>query len=208
MRPFEGIRILDLTHVLAGPFATYQLALLGADVIKIEPPDEPDQTRNIGRRQGAQCRSTWARSIWRSRSNKRSITLNLKTEQGREILKKLVAPRRRDGRELSTRLARGARPRRRRHDGAQSAADLCVDVGVRPGRTARQADRLRHEHPGELRHHGDDRHRDSQSADARAVGGRLCQRHHWRLSRWRARCFSASAPAKGSASTSRWSTSR
>src|SRR5208283_2254189 len=47
-RPFEGIRIIDVTHVLAGPFAAYQLAVLGADVIKVEHPGEPDQTRDGG----------------------------------------------------------------------------------------------------------------------------------------------------------------
>jgi crotonobetainyl-CoA:carnitine CoA-transferase CaiB-like acyl-CoA transferase len=47
-RPFEGIRIIDITHVLAGPFAAYQLAVLGADVIKVEHPDEPDQSREGG----------------------------------------------------------------------------------------------------------------------------------------------------------------
>jgi crotonobetainyl-CoA:carnitine CoA-transferase CaiB-like acyl-CoA transferase len=48
MRPFEGIRVIDFTHVLAGPFAAYQLAVLGADVIKVENPDEPDQSRAYG----------------------------------------------------------------------------------------------------------------------------------------------------------------
>jgi len=43
-RPFEGIKVIDITHVLAGPFAAYQLALLGADVIKVEAPDDPDQS--------------------------------------------------------------------------------------------------------------------------------------------------------------------
>ena len=47
-RPFEGIRIIDVTHVLAGPFAAYQLAVLGADVIKVEHPDDPDQSRDSG----------------------------------------------------------------------------------------------------------------------------------------------------------------
>ena len=47
-RPFEGIRIIDVTHVLAGPFAAYQLGVLGAEVIKIEHPDDPDQTRDSG----------------------------------------------------------------------------------------------------------------------------------------------------------------
>ena len=48
MRPFEGIRVIDVTHVLAGPFAAYQLAVLGADVIKVEHPDDPDQSRGAG----------------------------------------------------------------------------------------------------------------------------------------------------------------
>jgi crotonobetainyl-CoA:carnitine CoA-transferase CaiB-like acyl-CoA transferase len=90
MRPFEGIRIIDITHVLAGPFATYQLAVLGADVIKVEHPDEPDQSREGGSDR-ALNRRNMGTSFLTQGSNKRSITLDLKTAEGCEILKKLVA---------------------------------------------------------------------------------------------------------------------
>jgi crotonobetainyl-CoA:carnitine CoA-transferase CaiB-like acyl-CoA transferase len=89
-RPFEGIRIIDITHVLAGPFAAYQLAVLGADVIKVEHPDEPDQSRDGGTDR-ALNRKHMGTSFLTQGSNKRSITLDLKQEAGREILKKLVA---------------------------------------------------------------------------------------------------------------------
>ena len=89
-RPFEGIRIIDITHVLAGPFAAYQLAVLGADVIKVEHPDEPDQSREGGTDR-ALNRRNMGTSFLTQGSNKKSITLDLKTEVGREILKKLVA---------------------------------------------------------------------------------------------------------------------
>ena len=89
-RPFEGIRIIDVTHVLAGPFAAYQLGLLGADVIKVEHPDDPDQSRDSGTDR-ALNRALMGTGFLTQGSNKRSITLNLKQERGREVLKKLVA---------------------------------------------------------------------------------------------------------------------
>jgi crotonobetainyl-CoA:carnitine CoA-transferase CaiB-like acyl-CoA transferase len=89
-RPFEGIRVIDVTHVLAGPFATYQLAVLGADVIKVEHPDEPDQSRGVGTDK-ALNRRNMGTSFLTQASNKRSLTLDLKAEADREILKKLVA---------------------------------------------------------------------------------------------------------------------
>src|SRR6202023_2824408 len=89
-RPFEGIRIIDITHVLAGPFAAYQLAVLGADVIKVEHPDEPDQSREGGTDRELKRRNMGT-SFLPQGSNKKSITLDLKIEAGREILKKLVA---------------------------------------------------------------------------------------------------------------------
>jgi crotonobetainyl-CoA:carnitine CoA-transferase CaiB-like acyl-CoA transferase len=88
-RPFEGIRILDITHVLAGPFAAYQLAVLGADVVKIEHPAEPDQSRGSGTDR-ALNRRNMGTSFLTQASNKRSITLDLKSERGRQILQRLV----------------------------------------------------------------------------------------------------------------------
>jgi len=90
MRPFEGIRILDCTHVLAGPFAAYQLAVLGADVIKVEDPNEPDQSRESGA-DHALNKALMGTSFLTQGSNKRAIALNLKSEGGREALKRLVA---------------------------------------------------------------------------------------------------------------------
>jgi crotonobetainyl-CoA:carnitine CoA-transferase CaiB-like acyl-CoA transferase len=86
-RPFEGIRIIDVTHVLAGPFAAYQLAVLGAAVIKVEHPDEPDQTRDSGTDRELNRRGMGTSYLTQS-SNKRSITLDLKSEAGRDILKR------------------------------------------------------------------------------------------------------------------------
>jgi crotonobetainyl-CoA:carnitine CoA-transferase CaiB-like acyl-CoA transferase len=90
MRPFEGIRVIDITHVLAGPFAAYQLAVLGADVIKVEHPDDPDQSRGAGTDKELNRRQMGTAFLTQA-SNKRSITLDLKQEKDREILKKLVA---------------------------------------------------------------------------------------------------------------------
>jgi crotonobetainyl-CoA:carnitine CoA-transferase CaiB-like acyl-CoA transferase len=88
-RPFEGIRVIDATHVLAGPFAAYQLGLFGADVIKVEDPRDPDQSRTSGGDR-ALSRQGMGTYYLTQASNKRSITLNLKTEPGREAFKRLI----------------------------------------------------------------------------------------------------------------------
>src|SRR5881397_2571144 len=85
MRPFEGIRVIDVTHVLAGPFAAYQLAVLGADVIKVDDPNDPDQSRSSGTDKELNCRQMGTGFLTQA-SNKRSITLDLKTEHDREVL--------------------------------------------------------------------------------------------------------------------------
>src|ERR1041384_4015460 len=90
MRPLEGIRVSDVAHVLAGPFAAYQLALLGADVIKVDDPNDPDQSRISGTDPELNRRHMGTGFLTQA-SNKRAITLDLKTERGRDILKKLAA---------------------------------------------------------------------------------------------------------------------
>ncbi|NWF48677.1 CoA transferase [Hydrogenophaga sp. D2P1] len=90
MKPvLQGVRVLDLTHVLAGPFAGYQLAVMGAEVIKIESPEEPDQARYQG--SDAALNDLGMGTAFLSQaSNKKSLALNLKTEAGRQVLRKLV----------------------------------------------------------------------------------------------------------------------
>jgi len=90
MQAFDGIRVLDLTHVLAGPFATYQLAVLGADVIKIEGPDNFDMNREIGA--VASFNEQMMGTHFQSQgANKRAMTLNLKSDKGREVFKALAS---------------------------------------------------------------------------------------------------------------------
>jgi crotonobetainyl-CoA:carnitine CoA-transferase CaiB-like acyl-CoA transferase len=88
-RPYSGIRVLDLTHVLAGPFCSWQFALLGADVIKIENPREPDCAR--GRGPDAQDNARGLGLNYQVQgTNKRAIALDLATPEGHSILLSLV----------------------------------------------------------------------------------------------------------------------
>lgn len=84
--PLTGIRILDLTRVLSGPYTSMMLADLGAEVIKLEMPKIGDDSRHFGPFQ--QEESAYFMSVNR---NKRSITLNLKAEKGKELFKTLVS---------------------------------------------------------------------------------------------------------------------
>ena len=90
MQAFEGIRVLDLTHVLAGPFATYQLALLGADVIKVESHGASDMSREIGLDEDLNDKLMGIHFLSQG-SNKRAITIDLKSDEGKAIFTKLVA---------------------------------------------------------------------------------------------------------------------
>lgn len=86
----KDIRVLDLTNVLAGPFCGYQLALLGADVIKVETPGTGDLARQLGASSELSGQLMGA-SFLAQNANKRSITINLKSERGKEAFLRLAA---------------------------------------------------------------------------------------------------------------------
>jgi crotonobetainyl-CoA:carnitine CoA-transferase CaiB-like acyl-CoA transferase len=88
-RPFSGVRILDFTQVLAGPYASYQLALLGADVIKIERRGGEDMRRTPLSREWAD--RNMAPPFLAVNGNKKSLTLDLQKPAAREIVLKLAA---------------------------------------------------------------------------------------------------------------------
>lgn len=83
----EGMRVIDLTQVMAGPFTTMLLADLGADVIKVEPPGGGDQTRHSWGRSG---KGEDGPAFFALNRNKRSIVLDLRSEQGRKDLLALI----------------------------------------------------------------------------------------------------------------------
>ncbi len=86
----SGIRVLDLTNVLAGPLCAYQLALLGAEVVKVEVPDGGDLARQLGADAALNARHMGA-SFLAQNAGKKSVTLNLKSVHGKEVLHRLVA---------------------------------------------------------------------------------------------------------------------
>lgn len=88
-KPLEGIRVLDLTNVLAGPYCCYQLALMGADVIKVERPGSGDLARVLGA-DPARNKAQMGISFLAQNAGKKSVTLDLKSERGKELLKDLV----------------------------------------------------------------------------------------------------------------------
>ena len=105
--PLAGIRIIDLTSMLSGPWATMILADQGADVIKVEEPRQGDHTRSYGNR-----RNGFSASFLNLNRNKRSVAIDLKTPQGVELREAARRRRRRARAELPPRRGRAARHRR------------------------------------------------------------------------------------------------
>ena len=88
-RPFSNVRILDFTQVLAGPYGSFQLALLGADVIKVERTEGEDMRRTPLSREWAE--RGMAPSWLAINGNKKSLTLDFRKPAAIEIIRKLAA---------------------------------------------------------------------------------------------------------------------
>lgn len=89
MRAFDGLRVLDFTHVIAGPFCTYQMALLGAEVIKIEEPEAGDYMRGRGGVEALR-RDLMGDHYAAQNGNKRSLALDLGTPEGIAVALRLA----------------------------------------------------------------------------------------------------------------------
>lgn len=89
-RPLSGVRVLDLTNVLAGPFCCHQLAHMGADVIKVEVPGTGDLARQLGADPDLNEKLMGV-SFLAQNPGKRSITVNLKSDGGKDIFKRLAS---------------------------------------------------------------------------------------------------------------------
>lgn len=87
MKALAGITVLDLTHALAGPFCTYHLGLLGARILKIERPQVGDDFRDFARLPGWEV----SPSFIAVNAGKQSITVNLKSREGQDIIRQLAA---------------------------------------------------------------------------------------------------------------------
>ena len=85
--PLMGVKVLDVSQVMAGPYSCMLLADMGADVIKVEPPGSGDQTRGA---MGFKMKGPDSMGFLNMNRNKRSIAINLKSEAGKAILFKLV----------------------------------------------------------------------------------------------------------------------
>src|SRR5437762_14032401 len=85
--PLAGVKVLDVSQVMAGPFACMLLGDLGADVIKVEPPKGGDQTRGA---MGFKLKGDDSMGFLNMNRNKRSVALNLKSAGGREAMTRLV----------------------------------------------------------------------------------------------------------------------
>src|ERR1041384_3131295 len=90
MKALNGIRILDLTHMVSGPYGAMLLADLGAETIKVEPPGTGEGTRQLLARDPANSLNGFGAYFITLNRNKKSVTLDLKSKRGLELFYELV----------------------------------------------------------------------------------------------------------------------
>ena len=148
-RALDGIRVLDVTQVMAGPFCAMLLCDMGADVIKVEPPDG-DSTRRWGGARGSDSQGFNAVN-----RGKRGIVLDLKTRDGQDVLRRLAR--------TADVLIENYRPGVMRRLGldfpeprrAEPQAHLRLDLRVRPNGAREQEGRVRSRGAGRVWDHVD-----------------------------------------------------
>ena len=164
----EGIRVADFSHVMAGPYATHLLRLLGAEVIKIEPPGRGDAMRYYG---ADRRYDGMAPAFIAVNAGKKSMVLDLKQSRGSGCRAQTRCPLRRAGREFPPRRDGAARSRLCSRPRAQSPHRLLLGVRLRTigsaprlaGHRQHRAGHQRHDEPGR---------RSGRAADARGLSGR------------------------------------
>ena len=207
-RPFEGIRIIDITHVLAGPFAAYQLAVLGADVIKVEDPERPRPEPRKRHRPSAQPQPHG--HVVPDPGLEQALDHPRPEEPGGpRDPEKARRARRCAGSELPAGRVRGAGPRLRGDGGDQPAPCLLLDLRIRTHWAATRAVpptiKSIQATSGLMAMTGTPKRQPAQIRRARRSITRPARSPP---SRSPPPCFSASAPARASISTSRCSMSR
>ena len=200
IRPFEGVKILDFTQVLAGPYASYQLALLGADVIKVERREGEDMRRTPLSREWA---DRGLASAWQAvNGNKRSLTLDLKKPEAITIVKQLAA----QADVVMENFRPGVMDKLGIGYDALSALNprliYCAICGFGQTGPERSRRRLRRQDPGDVGHYGDHGPRGNRSNARRLRWSATCCPARPLRSACQVRCSSAPTPARA-----RWSTS-
>ncbi len=176
IQPLAGLRVLDLSRVLAGPMCAMSLADLGADVIKVEHPSRGDDTRDWGVRVGSRNTSYFNSA----NRNKRSISLDLQSPEGQQIALQLAAQSDVVVAELQGRRRRKARPGLRTAQRPESAPGVLLDLGLRTLGPRGHAARLRPRGAGRIGPDGDERRRRPGPAQVWRRRRRHVHRHVFR----------------------------
>ena len=183
--PLDDVVVIDLTRALAGPHCGMMLGDMGARVIKVESPGRGDESRGWGPPFVGPDDDPVSTYFLSCNRNKESVTLDLKSDDGRDDADPARHPRRRAARELPARRARPARLRRRAAPRAQPGAGPALDQRVRPRRPRGRARRLRPDRPGRGRPDVAHRRRPRPPAAGRGADRRPARRHVRRLRRGR-----------------------